>query len=177
MPCICRQRRSTAGVESKGAVGSPVLLALAAGVAAFFWWKRKQSAASGQNAKSQGGRSPFKFPAGRAKSPATASASQTAASSLPRSKASNNKKNKARRREEKAKRAEKRDDPPAKATAGAGSGGGGGAGAEQASSAVINYTYFDSARRDTILPTHNRPKLTAGDIMESEKEAQKKAQG
>jgi hypothetical protein len=33
------------------------------------------------------------------------------------------------------------------------------------SAAVINYTYFDSARRDTILPTHKKKTLTAADVM------------
>lgn len=40
-----------------------------------------------------------------------------------------------------------------------------------ASTAVINYTYFDSARRDTILPTHKKKTLTAADVMKSDSKA------
>lgn len=86
---------------------------------------------------------------------------------LPRNKT--NKKNKAKRRTEKAqKKAEKKanEDKAAAAKKQEGS---------QASSSVINYTYFDTARRDTLIPTHKKPSLSAADVMKKDQEVQKKS--
>jgi hypothetical protein len=81
-------------------------------VAGFFWWRWHQQKKGVGKAK--GGRSPFRFPgvaAGTGKTKtlgAPTPVASTAASSLPRNKASNNKKNKARRKDEKkAKQTEK----------------------------------------------------------------------
>ena len=35
----------------------------------------------------------------------------------------------------------------------------------QASTAVVNYTYFDTARRDTVIPIHKKKSLSAADVM------------
>jgi hypothetical protein len=53
--------------------------------------------------------------------------------------------------------------PHKKAGGGQGQGGGEGQGA---STAVINYTYFDSARRDVAGVAQKKPKLTAADVMQ-----------
>lgn len=95
---VCRSAQPAA----QGNASGPLLLALAAGLAGFFWWKSRQ-----QDKDISSGRSPFRFPgAAKAKAPAPAPAAAT--SSLPRNKASNNKKNKARKKE---KRAEKEAKP------------------------------------------------------------------
>ena len=55
--------------------------------------------------------------------------------------------------------------------------GGGGGGGEQAgpSTSVLNYTYFDSARRDTVIPiAPKKPKLGAADVMKMDQQAQPK---
>jgi hypothetical protein len=108
--CIyfCRSSTSATSAVEQGNTSTPVLIALAAGLAGFFWWRWNQSKNGG--GKSQGGRSPFKFPAaGKAKTAgAPTPVAAAASSSLPRNKASNNKKNKARRKDEKkSKQAEK----------------------------------------------------------------------
>jgi hypothetical protein len=41
---------------------------------------------------------------------------------------------------------------------------------------VINYTYFDTARRDTLIPIQKRKALTAKDIMDKDAEARQDAQ-
>ena len=62
-------------------------------------------------------------------------------------------------------------------TSGGSTGGGGGGGSsstkeEPASTTVINYTYFDSARKDTILPAASkRQALSAADAIEMQKNA------
>ena len=56
-----------------------------------------------------------------------------------------------------------------KTTAGGGDG-------QQASTSVINYTYFDTARRDTLIPIQKRKALTAKDIMDKDAEARQDAQ-
>ena len=81
-----------------------MLVALAAGIAGFFYWRWKQQK-DGETKGSKGSGSSFKFPAAKPKAAPAAAAS----SSLPRNKASNNKKNKARKKEEIAKRAETQD--------------------------------------------------------------------
>lgn len=43
----------------------------------------------------------------------------------------------------------------------------------QASTSVINYSYFDTARRDTVIPTHKKPTLSAADIMKKDQELKK----
>ncbi len=43
----------------------------------------------------------------------------------------------------------------------------------QASTSVINYSYFDTARRDTVIPTHKKQTLSAGDIMKKDQEIKK----
>ena len=43
---------------------------------------------------------------------------------------------------------------------------------DQSTTSVINYSYFDSARRDTIIPTHKKPSLTAADVMKKDQEKQ-----
>lgn len=43
----------------------------------------------------------------------------------------------------------------------------------QASTSVINYTYFDTARRDTVIPTHKKPSLSAADVMKKDQEVEK----
>ena len=93
-------RRASSSAD--GNTGLPVLLALSAGLAAFFWWKRSQSKDG-----SKGSRSPFKFPGGKA-TPAAAAAA-AAPTSLPRNKTSNNKKNKARKKDKEQKKAEKKE--------------------------------------------------------------------
>ena len=63
---------------------------------------------------------------------------------------------------------------PARPGGGAsGSGGGsGGSGGEAASTSVINYTYFDSARKDSLLPAaKRRPEFTAADAMKMQQQA------
>lgn len=43
----------------------------------------------------------------------------------------------------------------------------------QASTSVINYTYFDTARRDTVIPTHKKPSLSAADVMKKDQDLKK----
>ena len=45
----------------------------------------------------------------------------------------------------------------------------------QASTSVINYSYFDTARRDTVIPTHKKPTLSAADIMKKDQELKKQS--
>lgn len=159
-----------------------MFIALAIGVAGFFWWKKTQQ--DKDNPQDKAGKSPFKFPTASKQKQATAASST---SNLPRNKTSNNKKNKSRKKEEKAKREEKKAEQyvfhklvlpiklrviiiraytlnicrekqaNTKSTASEKQ--------EQASSAVVNYTYFDTARRDTVLPLQKRKTLTAEDVM------------
>jgi uncharacterized protein HemX len=101
-PTACRSAQPPA---AQGNAGHALLLALAAGLAGFFWWKSRKQVKDGSS-----GRSPFRFPGaakGKAVAPAPGAAA-AAAAGLPRNKASNNKKNKARKKE---KRAEKEAKP------------------------------------------------------------------
>jgi hypothetical protein len=41
----------------------------------------------------------------------------------------------------------------------------------QPTTSVINYSYFDTARRDTIIPTHKKPTLSAADVMKKDQES------
>ena len=43
----------------------------------------------------------------------------------------------------------------------------------QASTSVMNYTYFDTARRDTVIPTHKKPSLSAADVMKKDQDVHK----
>jgi len=52
----------------------------------------------------------------------------------------------------------------------------GGGDGQQASTSVINYTYFDTARRDTVIPIQKRKALTAKDIMDKDADARQEAQ-
>ncbi len=60
-----------------------------------------------------------------------------------------------------------REDLPHKKAGGSGSGD-----QAEASTAVLNYAYFDSARRDTIGMAQKRPKLTAADVMQQQQQQQ-----
>lgn len=52
----------------------------------------------------------------------------------------------------------------------------GGESEDRPATAVVNYTYFDSARRDTISPVaQKRPKLTAADVMQQPDGSQPKS--
>ena len=149
-------------------MSTPLLLAIAAGIAGFFWWKRRNG---GSKEEKKETRSPFKFPQN---SSVSAKKEPIAASNLPRNKKSSKKKSKAQKRAEKARKAEKRKTGEPKASKDSGGPEGSSSGG-QASTAVINYSYFDSARRDTVLPTQKRPKLSAADIMKKDQEALQKA--
>lgn len=153
--------------SQKNTVSTPLLLTLAASLAGFLWWRRRT--AETEKTQKKETRSPFKFPDAARKSAKRGLAATTA---LPRNKTSNNKKNKAKRREGKARKAEQRAKEASKAAKGADGGQASSSSQnDQPSTAVLNYTYFDSARRDTILPTHKRPKLTAADVMKKEQES------
>ncbi|PRW56736.1 Serine threonine- kinase CTR1 [Chlorella sorokiniana] len=149
-------------VADSDSTGSSVLglLAVAAAAAAGFWWWRRRQQGGGSGSGKAGGRSSFKFPAGTVPQ-------QLGGNGKPVS----NKKNKARKKEEKARRAEKRE----KAAAGPqqqGKGGGGGGEEQAGSTSVINYTYFDSARKDSLLPAaKKRPDFSAADAVQMQQDA------
>lgn len=136
---------------------------VAAAIGAVWYLRRKQDDGKGPSSskkKATGGASPFKFPDGK-----TGYGRNGGKVAAPKGK-------KARA---KAKKAEKE---KAKAAAGSASkgqksGGDGGGGSQQAATSVINYTYFDSARRDTLIPIAKRKQLNAKDIMEKDAEEKK----
>jgi len=151
--------------------------------------------------KKVSGKSPFAFPEAKKKEGGN-KAQSTATSALPRNKVSNNKKNKSKRRKEKAEKKAKKEqlaneayvccccsispsvytcmhrvnkgwlDCRAKSVKKNGT-----ASQEeqgQAATSVMNYTYFDTARRDTILPSHKKPSLSAADVMKMDQSGAKK---
>jgi hypothetical protein len=148
-----------------------VFAALVVGVGGLLWYLRKRSKESSTTEskgkkKSETSRSAFKFPeAKKSKGP---SGTQAQSSNLPRNKSSNNKKNKARRKVEKAEKAKNK----AEKRKAASSGGEASSSKEhQPTTSVINYSYFDTARRDTIIPTHKKPTLSAADVMKKDQES------
>ena len=136
---------------------------VAAAIGAVWYLRTKKDDGSNGKKDSKKG-SAFKFP--DAKSTSTAA------------RRPNSKKSKAKARKAEKQKAEKQ-----KAKAGSGAGkqqnaqqskkGGGKEDTAQASTSVINYTYFDSARRDTLIPIHKKKSLTAKDIMDKDQELQK----
>lgn len=137
---------------------TPLFIGLVLAAVGGLWYLKKRSSGDDKkkkDTKSTSG-SAFRFPNEVKKNGA-----------LPRNKT--NKKNKAKRRTEKAqKKAEKKVNEEKAAAAKKQEG-------SQASSSVINYTYFDTARRDTLIPTHKKPSLSAADVMKKDQEAQKKS--
>ena len=138
---------------------APLFIGLVLAAVGGLWYLKKRSSGDDKKKKkdtrSTSG-SAFRFPNEVKKSGA-----------LPRNKT--NKKNKAKRRTEKAqKKAEKKVNEEKAAAAKKQEG-------SQASSSVINYTYFDTARRDTLIPMHKKPSLSAADVMKKDQEAQKKS--
>ncbi|PSC72401.1 histone H4 [Micractinium conductrix] len=151
-----KQKNSRKDARSDSSTGRSAvgLLAVAAAAAGLVWWWRKRH--DGDAGKpGDAGRSAFKFPAGAAAAGGGGKGGKGK---------SNKKKDKAQRREEKAQRAEKRD----KAAAGPQP-----AEKEQPTSAsVINYSYYDSARRDGIMPAaKKRANLTAADAVALQQDA------
>ncbi len=108
-----------------------------------------------------GGQSAFKFPDGKA-----GYGRNGGKVAAPKGK-------KAKARAKKAAKAEKAEKAKSKAAGDQQKTGGD---AQQASTSVINYTYFDTARRDTLIPIQKRKPLTAKDIMDKDTEARQDTQ-
>lgn len=155
MPETLRRTSSKKKKKHDTSPQTPLFVGLVAAVVGTVWYLRKRAKKESEGTK-KSTRSAFKFP------------DATKQSSLPRnSKSTNNKKkNKAKRRAEKAqKKAEKEKVTKTKGQGKQEQG--------QASTSVMNYTYFDTARRDTVIPTHKKPSLSAADVMKKDQDVHK----
>jgi hypothetical protein len=164
-----KSKKSTS--SRRETVPTPLFVGLVAAAIGAVWYMRKKRDGGGKGSGKKGGsgaggRSAFKFPDGKA-----GYGRNGGKVAPPKGK-------KARARAKKAEKAEKAEKAKAnaagekgrqKTTAGGGDG-------QQASTSVINYTYFDTARRDTLIPIQKRKALTAKDIMDKDAEARQDAQ-
>jgi hypothetical protein len=136
-----------------------LFLGLVAAAVGAVWYLRRKDDGSKKSSKSG---SPFKFPEGkRASTPAR----------RPNSKKSKAKARKAEKKKQQKNQQQKNQRPSTGKKASTANGSKGGDGQGQASTSVINYTYFDSARRDTVIPIHKKKNLTAKDIMDKDADA------
>ena len=142
---------------------------MAAAIGAVWYMRRKQDGGgkgSGKKGGSgAGGRSAFKFPDGKA-----GYGRNGGKVAPPKGKKAKARAKKAEKAEKaKAKTVGEKSQQKTSSSAGGGDG-------QQASTSVINYTYFDTARRDTVIPIQKRKALTAKDIMDKDADARQEAQ-
>ncbi|KAI8105879.1 hypothetical protein M9434_000458 [Picochlorum sp. BPE23] len=161
------QKRKKKSVKTSS-TQTPLFIGLVAAAVGAVWYLRKRQQGDSSSGSKKGSRakkggdsetrSAFKFPDAKKKAAST---------NLPRNKT--NKKNKAKRRAEKAQKKADKEKSAATSKASGGQKQDDG----QASTSVINYSYFDTARRDTVIPTHKKPTLSAADIMKKDQELKK----
>ena len=173
-PCRGSKTGRKKSTSSTGGVSTPVFVGLVAAAIGAVWYLRRTQDGGGKGSKKKGGsatggRSAFKFPDGK-----TVPGRNAGKIAAPKGKKAKAKAKKAAKAEKAAKSAASGGKNQQQAQQNKKPGGGGDG--QQASTSVINYTYFDSARRDTLIPIQKRKTLTAKDIMDKDAEARQQAQ-
>ncbi len=167
-----RRKKSKSKSSTTGTVSTPLFVGLIAAAIGVVWYMRRKRDGAGKGSGKKGGsgaggRSAFKFPDGKAGY--GRNGGKVAPPKGKKAKARAKKAEKAEKAEKAAKAKATGEKGQQKTSAGGGDG-------QQASTSVINYTYFDTARRDTLIPIQKRKALTAKDIMDKDAEARQEAQ-